>query len=96
MPNSRTKYTVEFKIDAVRQVLAGNSVAETASALQIPTKTLATWVKLNQQNSSTQTCNPVRNADKREIIQLRRELARVKLELSHLIQATAQFVRCSI
>jgi transposase len=96
MPNSRSKYTQEFKQDAVRQVLAGSSVSETASAMAIPVKTLATWVKQNQQNQNLTTDNAPHDPDKNEVARLRRELASMKLEMSRLMQATAQFIRFSI
>ncbi|MEI8170978.1 MAG: transposase [Rhodoferax sp.] len=96
MQKSRPKHTQEFKHDPVSQLLTGSSGSKSASAQAISPKTLATWVKLNQQNPSTPANDANLSPDKAEIARLRRELAAVKLEMSRLMDATAQFVRFSI
>ena len=41
----RGQYTPEFKLEAVRQVNAGQSVAATAKVLGIPKVSLSNWVR---------------------------------------------------
>jgi len=41
----RGKYTQEFKLEAVRQVKAGQSVSVTAKVLGIPKGSLSNWVR---------------------------------------------------
>jgi transposase-like protein len=41
----RGKYTHEFKLEAVRQVKAGQSLTVTAKVLGIPKASLGTWVR---------------------------------------------------
>lgn len=45
MGNSRARYTLEFKIEAVRMVLSGQSLAATAKILGINKQTLNAWLK---------------------------------------------------
>ena len=43
---ARGKYTLEFKLEAVRLVRKGQSVAVTAKTLGIPGQTLDNWMRL--------------------------------------------------
>lgn len=43
----RGKYTLEFKLEAVRLVKGGQAVAVTAKILGVPTQTLGSWVRLS-------------------------------------------------
>jgi transposase len=43
----RGKYTQEYKLEAVRQVKAGQSIAVTAKVLGIPKASLSNWVRLS-------------------------------------------------
>ncbi|ACC72779.1 transposase [Paraburkholderia phymatum STM815] len=45
MGNPRARYTLEFKIEAVRMVRNGQSQAATAKILGISTQTLNAWIK---------------------------------------------------
>jgi transposase-like protein len=42
----RAQYTREFKLEAVRQVRAGQAIAVVAKVLGIPKASLANWVRL--------------------------------------------------
>ncbi len=42
----RGKYTLEFKLEAVRLVKGGQAVPLTAKILGVPTQTLGNWVRL--------------------------------------------------
>lgn len=43
----RGKYTLEFKLEAVRLVKGGQAVPVTAKILGVPVQTLGTWVRLS-------------------------------------------------
>ena len=45
---ARGKYTLEFKLEAVRLVKGGQSAAVTAKVLGIPNQTLDNWVRLTR------------------------------------------------
>ena len=45
----RARYTLEFKLEAVRLVKGGQVAAATAKILGIPKQTLENWVRLGQQ-----------------------------------------------
>jgi transposase-like protein len=42
----RAQYTQEFKLEAVRQVKAGQAIAVTPRCLGIPKASLSNWVRL--------------------------------------------------
>jgi transposase-like protein len=42
----RARYTLEFKLEAVRLVKAGQEASVTARVLGIPKQTLSNWVRL--------------------------------------------------
>ena len=44
--NRRARYTVEFKLEAVRLVKAGKEASLTARVLGVPKQTLSNWVRL--------------------------------------------------
>ena len=43
---ARGKYTLEFKLEAVRLVKGGQSVPVTGKILGVPVQTLGNWVRL--------------------------------------------------
>ena len=45
----RGKYTLEFKMEAVRLVKGGQTVPVTAKILGMPVQTLGVWVRLSRQ-----------------------------------------------
>ena len=80
----RAQYTREFKLEAVRQVRAGQAIAVVAKVLGIPKASLGNWVRL----SSKGELDDVGSADKAtkvspeqmEIARLRAENARLRME----------------
>ena len=48
----RARYTLEFKLEAVRLVKGRQVAAVTAKILGIPKQTLENWVRLGQQGSA--------------------------------------------
>jgi len=94
---SRRHFDEQFKVDAVRLVAeSGNTVAEVARNLGIGRNQLDRWKKQLQSKPSPQAAFPGNGnigAEKKEIEELRRELARVKEEREILKKAMAVFSR---
>lgn len=86
-----SKYTEEFKRDAVSQVKdRGYSVKDVAERLGISTKSLYAWVRQFHKPSKMIQEDKAQAA---EIRRLRAELVRVKEERDILKKATAYFAR---
>ena len=78
----RAKYTLEFKLEAVRLVEAGQSIAAAARTLGVVDQTLFNWVKAHRAGKLTGADgkSKVVSAEQMEISRLRAELARVTME----------------
>jgi transposase len=88
---SGTKFTDEFKRDAVAKVEhRGYPVREVAERLRVSTKSIYTWQKL-----FSRPANVIKEVDAQadEIRHLKRDLARVTEERDILKKATAYFAR---
>jgi transposase len=94
---TRSRYTLEFKQEAVRLVEAGQSIAAAARTLGVVDQTLFNWVKAQRQGKLKGADSRVLvSAEQMEISRLRAELARVKMERDILEKATAYFAKGSI
>lgn len=91
----RAMYTLEFKIEAVRLVEAGQTMASASRSLGISDQTLFNWVKAHRQGKLTGADSKPVSAEQMEISRLRAELARVKMERDILEKATAYFAKAS-
>ena len=94
----RAKYTLEFKMEAVRLVKGGQAVSVTAKVLGIPKASLDNWVKLSAKGQGQLKGagdKPV-SAEQMELARLRALLARVTMERDVLKKATAYFARKSL
>jgi transposase len=90
----RKVYTYEFKMEAVRLVESGQSIAETARSLGVVEQTLFNWVKAHKAGKLTANGRGSKlTAEQIEIRQLRAELARIKMERDILGKAAAYFSR---
>lgn len=91
----RKIYTYEFKLEAVRLVESGQSIAEAARSLGIVEQTLWNWIKAYKAGKLTANGRGSKlTAEQIEVRQLRAELARVKMERDILGKAAAYFSRC--
>ena len=54
--NHRARYTLEFKLEAVRLVKAGQEASVTARVLGVPKQTLSNWVRLGSCQASCRVC----------------------------------------
>lgn len=91
----RSRYTVEFKAEAVRQaLLPGVSKAQVAQDLGIHSNMLRKWIRLSGEAGS----KPAKATESavelaRENQRLQKELARVKMGRDILKKATAYFAK---
>lgn len=91
---ARKIYTYEFKLEAVRLVESGQSMAEAARSLGVVEQTLWNWIKAHKAGKLTAKGRGSKlSAEQIEIRQLRAELARVKMERDILGKAAAYFSR---
>lgn len=91
--SKRAQYTLEFKIEAVRLVRAGQSVGAVSQVLGVAGQTLHNWVKAEGQGRLKGTSARPVSPEQMEISRLRAELARVKMERDILKKATAYFAK---
>ena len=89
----RGKYTLEFKLEAVRLVKGGQAAAVTAKVLGMPKQTLENWVRLNAKGQLQGAGDKPVSAEQMELARLRAQLARVTMERDILKKATAYFAR---
>ncbi len=92
----RSRYTLEFKQEAVRLVDSGQSMAAAARRLGLAEQTLFNWVKAQREGRLSGADGKSVSAEQMEISRLRAELARVKMERDILKKATAYFARESL
>ena len=91
--SKRARYTLEFQIEAVRLVRAGQSVAVVSATLGVASQTLHNWVKAEAQGRLKGTPAKPVSPEQMEISRLRAELARTKMERDILKKATAYFAK---
>ena len=92
----RARYTLEFKLEAVRLVKGGQEASVTARILGVPKQTLSNWVRLAAKGELQGAGERPVSAEQMELARLRAELARVKMERDILKKATAYFAKDSL
>ena len=92
----RARYTLEFKLEAVRLVKAGQEASVTARVLGIPKQTLSNLVRLTEKGELPGAGDRPVSAEPMELARLRAELARVKMERDILKKATAYLAKESL
>lgn len=88
----RAKYTLEFKMEAVRLVRQGQASSVTAKVLGIPKQSLENWLRLDNKGKLKGAGDKPVSEEQMELARLRAELARVKMERD-ILKATAYFAR---
>jgi len=92
----RGRYTREFRLEAVKLVIDGKqSALEVSRRLNISDNTLYNWIKAYRKGTLADVGSQYRQISdaELEISQLRRELARVKMERDILKKAAAYFAK---
>jgi transposase len=95
MGNPRARYTLEYKIEAVRMVRNGQSQSAVAKILGISPKTLNDWIKADDAGKLNGAGKQV-SAEQMEIARLRAENAKLRMERDILGKATAYFAKGSV
>ncbi|NND83131.1 MAG: transposase [Gammaproteobacteria bacterium] len=90
---SHTRYTPEFKDEAVRQVVdRGHPVSEVAERLGVSAHSLYNWIKAVKPGKS-ELLKQELNEAKSEVLKLRAELRRTEEERDILKKAARYFAR---
>ena len=88
----RARYTLEFKLEAVRLVKGGQVAAVTAKILGTPKQTLEKWVRLANKGQLKEAGDKPVSPEQMELAKLRAENARLRMEHDILGKATAYLV----
>ena len=89
----RARYTLEYKLEAVRLVKGGQVAAVTAKILGIPKQTMENWVRLYGKGQLKGAGDKPVSPEQMELAKLRAENARLRMERDILKKATAYFAR---
>ena len=92
----RGRYTKEFRMEAVKLIVESKlPQREVSRRLNVSENTLQNWLKAHRQGKLAEVVKNYRelSAAELELSQLRRELARVKMERDILKKAAAYFAR---
>lgn len=95
---ARRKFSREFKVEAVKLVLErGVSLAQASRDLDVHVNLLRGWVKAHRADPAHAFPGVgQQKPDDAEVTQLRREVARLKMERDILKKATAYFAKESM
>lgn len=92
----RAKYTLEYKLEALRLIGAGQSVAVVAATLGVADQTLHNWLKAQREGRLGGPGSKPVSPEQMELARLRAELARTKMELDIVKKAAAYFAKQSL
>jgi transposase len=92
----RAQYTLEFKLETVRLVKAGKSMAAVAATLGMVEPTLYSWVKADREGRLAGPATKPVSTEQMELARLRAEVARLKMERDILKKAAAYFAKESM
>ena len=92
----RARYTLEFKLEALRLIGAGQSIAAVAVTLGLADQTLHNWVKPQREGRLGGPGSKAVSAEQMALARLRAELAKTKMELGVIKKAAAYFARESM
>lgn len=92
----RAKYTLEYKLEALRLIGAGQSAAVVAATLGIADQTLHNWLKAQREGRLGGAGSRPVSPEQMELARLRAELARTKMELAIVKKAAAYFAKESL
>ena len=90
----RPLFTDEQKAEAVNIVKqSGKPISQVAQEMGLTESALRNWVKQSRINEQPRIEGELTSADQQELVRLRRELKRVKMERDFLKKAAAFFAR---
>ena len=91
MPNPKPPYAAEFRQQIVELVQAGRKPAELAKEFGCHVTSIHNWVSQATPKSSSGNTSSLSDAERQELIALRRKLKQVEMERDILAKATAWF-----
>ena len=93
----KVEYTLEFKLEVLKRIRAGEPVRQIAREIAVPEQTLRNWVKAEAAGKlgTTVKGKPV-TPEQMEISRLRAENARLRMEAEILKKAAAYFAKESL
>ncbi|CAN0622086.1 Insertion element IS600 uncharacterized 11 kDa protein [Burkholderia multivorans] len=89
----RARYTLEFKLEAVRLVKAGQSLAAVSATLGVSSQTISNWVQADRKGTLVGPGTKPVTEEQMELARLRAENARLKMERDILKKAAAYFAK---
>ena len=91
----RGRYTLEFRLEAVKRVKGGLSAYEVGRRLNVPDATISNWMRAYKAGKLGEVGKGqhVLTETEMELSRLRRELAQVKMECDILKKAAAYFAK---
>ena len=96
MGKKGTRYTAEFKAEAVSQVIdRGYSVVEVAERLGVSSNSLHRWLKMDVRNPKSEAADREKQDLAAEVARLKKELRRAEEERDILRKAAAYFANQS-
>lgn len=95
---TRAKYTLEFKQEAVRQVKAGRAASAVAAMLGMPKASLTNWVRADAKGHLAvapegKAAAPTATPEQAEIARLKAQVARLTMERDIAKKAAAYFAQ---
>ncbi len=91
---ARRSFSPEFKADAVRLCQIGDrSVAQVATDLDLTETALREWVKRAEEAPAASAGEPLGDAERDELRELRKRVKRLEMEREILKKATAFFAK---
>lgn len=93
----KVAYTLEFKLEALRRVRGGEAVRKIAREIGVPEQSIRNWVKAQAAGKlgTSENGKPI-TPEQMEILRLRAENARLRMEAEILKKAAAYFARESL
>ncbi len=92
----RARYTLEFKMEAIRLLKAGQSLAAVSAMLSVAPQTISNWVKAEQEGKLVGAGTKPVSPEQMELARLRAENSRLKLERDMLKKWAAYFAKESM
>jgi transposase len=95
MKAHKKPYTQEFRVQMLELIKAGRNPKELAAEFGCHVTTLRDWMKQNSviQGAVPSTSTQLIDKERAELVQLRREVKRLKIERDILAKATAWFAK---
>ena len=94
MARARRRFSREFKLEAVRQLVASRQLTQVARELGVDPTVLRRWKdQVTVDPASAFPGHGQQRAEEAELVRLRREVAQLRLERDFLKKAAAFFAR---